>query len=77
MKSQAVDRSIFQFWKLLPIGLWPFGTRIKFPLHKYSENAWVCYLPRQSTARDLQYKEFLNAVPHILFFLTISKFHFP
>ena len=25
---------------------------IKFPLHKQSENAWVCYYPRQSTARD-------------------------
>ena len=35
----------------------PFGQRlqyvsIKFPLHKQSENPWMCYYPRQSTARD-------------------------
>jgi hypothetical protein len=35
----------------------PFGQRsqyisIRFPLHKQSENPWVCYQPRQSTVHD-------------------------
>ena len=43
VKLQAVDWSI-----LFNFGLDPFGQRvqyisIKFPLHKQSENLWVCY----------------------------------
>ena len=41
-----------------------FGQRsqyisIKFPLHKQSENTWVCYWLRQSTAHDFTVHTFL------------------
>ena len=41
VKLQVVDWSTIRFRKLLAKG--PQYIRIKFPLHKHSENAWVCY----------------------------------
>ena len=46
IKLRAVDRSTIQFWTLL-------AKSIKFPFYKQSENHWMCYKLRHSTAWDL------------------------
>ena len=42
--------------------------RIKFPLHKPSENSWVCYWPKQSTARNftIHLSQIWNTVATVL-----------
>ena len=66
VKSKAVDRSAIQFWSLLAK-----GHSIKFPCHKQSENALVCYSPRQSKAHN-----FTVSIPQMSAKTCLKRPHF-
>ena len=52
VKSRTVDWSTIQFWTICHFVQRSQYIRIKIPLHKQSENPWMCYYQRQSAACD-------------------------